>query len=336
MANYTIFTFETLNLLTVDVDTDFAIYRYATSTPGAMTTNLVFSGRIVAGYSLQHLDEILSQYVYTENLVYAASPYVIQDDEQRFTFYIYYSTDDWAHYSTDTVTVIYDWSYEFEPTAVRSTKSSIPINFMDPRQFAIQSMMSRDGSEEPVQVVLDSATIDNFTIDGTSTFTYFRPLKFAIDDPTIEHTLSIAGINYTVKPTCYNYALYYLNQWGGYDYMLFGGRELQTDNISRLSYKQKYVVNTPLFGQTDYQATIQRRWSFNTSWLNDTQAEKLKHLFSSNKIWLQDLTMDTKLSHIIPVNITNTSFEHKNWRNQGRKLYSYTIEVSASQPQFRV
>lgn len=338
MATYSIRSFQTLNLPQVSIDTDFIIYRYPTSTPGDTLTNIVYTGKIVAGYSLNHVDELLSQYVYTENLVYT-NDHIIQDDEQIFTFYLYTSTDDWTTFSTDTITVIYDWSYDYQPVYRKTTKSSIPIDFMDYRQFGIQSMMSRDGSQEAIQVTVGQTTIDNIVIEGSSTWTYFRYLN----DGTIlwphaqgGDNMFINGKKYTVKNTCFKYCLYYLNQWGGYDYMLFSGREIQKDNLSRLSYTKNYVVNSSEFGKTNYLTTINETWSLNTSWLTDIQSEKFKHLFSSNKIWLQDLTEDSKIPHLVPVLITNSSYDHKNYKNQGRNLYSYTIEVSASQTKYRV
>lgn len=356
MSSYIIHSYQTLNLPTVQDDTDFIIYRHPTSTPGDTLTGIVYSGKIVAGYSLQHLEELLSQYVYTEDLVHTIQ-HIIQDDEQRFTFYLYTTTDDWDTYQSDTIRVIYDWSYEYDPPYIRTTKSSIPINLMDYRQYAVQSFMSRDGSEESIQVVVGTQTIDNIYIDGESTWTYFRWLNdgliqwpgefskaFSYDffiystqpKEGFSYDIIINGVKYTVANTCYNYCLYYINQWGGYDYMLFAGKEMETDNLSRLSFKKPYVVNSQEFGQVDYQTTINETWSLNTSWMTDIQSDKLKHLFSSNKIWMQDLNDSSKIPHLIPVNITNSTYEHKTWKNQGRKLYSFTIDIKASQTKYRV
>lgn len=346
MSTYTIYSFQTLNLPTVQVDTDFIIYDDETQSPGDQLYGIIYTGRIVAGYKLEHIDEILSQYVYVKDLSLSGTHF-LRDGEQRYTFYLYKSTDDWATFTLDTITVIYDWSYDFEPLSVRPTKSSIPINVMDFRQYAIQSMMSRTGQAEPVEVYVDGPiTIDNFTLENTETFTYFRYLS----DPAIEwqstdsSAIWINNYKYTVTNTCFDYCLYYVNQWGGYDYMLFAGRELKTDTLSRLSYKQQYRTQIAgdwvgQFGDKTYQTTIKEHWSLNTSWLNDIQSEKMKHLFSSNKMWLQDLNeeVNAKMTpHLIPVNITNASHEHKNWKNQDRQLYSYTIELEASQTKYRV
>lgn len=345
MAAYTTFSFQTLSLPVVAVDTDFIIYDDQTQTPGDDFNGIVYTGKIVAGYGLEHVDEILSQYVYAKDLN-INSYHFIRDGEQTYTFWLYTTTDDWVTYTTDTITIIYDWSYEWFPLTPRATKSSIPMSTMDSRQFAIQSMMSRTGSAEPVEVHIDgNTTIDSFTMDPGETFTYFRWLQDPdIVWPTRSRNIWINNIKYTIKDTCYKYCLYYLNQWGGYDFMLFGGRELETDNLARLSYKNKYSTQTGqdyigTFGDKTYQTTIKERWSLNTSWLNDVQSDKMKHLFSSNKMWLQDLEEvvdDKMMPHLIPVNITNSSYEHKTWKNQDRKLYSYTIELEASQTKYRV
>lgn len=345
MATYTIFAFQTLSLPIVALDTDFIIYDDETLTPGDDLNGIIYTGKIVAGYALEHVDEILSQYVYAKDLAINSNHYV-RDGEQTYTFWLYTTTDDWQTYTTDNIIVIYDWSYEYDPITPRPAKSSIPMNTMDSRQFAIQSMMSRTNASETVQVFIDGpTTIDNFTLDPGETFTYFRWLQDpAIEWPTRSKHIWINNYKYTVKDTCYNYCLYYLNQWGGYDYMLFAGKELNTSNLTRLSYKKKYNTQTGQdfigsFGDKTYQTTIKDTWSLNTSWLNDTQSEKMKHLFSSNKMWLQDLNEEVgekMMPHLIPVNITNSSYEHKNWKNQDRKLYSYTIELEASQTKFRV
>lgn len=345
--NYTFKTWETINLPAVSGDTYYRILRLPSSDPGNVQTGIIYDGLVLDGFGIQNLNEILGQYVYVEPLVFNSSDHLMQDDEQIWTFYIYYTQDDWYTFTSDTVTLSYNWTYETGNDRLKSTK---PINIMDYRQFAIYSLMSRDGSEEPFIVTLGNTNIDSFTIEQNSTWTYIRKLddlnypgefNFAYSYDffvtrqtplydTYQYKLDIGGNIYWVSNTCYNYCLYYLNQYGGYDYMLFGGRELQTDMLSRLSYKKNYIANSVDFGRVDYMTKIEEAWSLNTSWVTDEQAEKLKHLFTSNKMWLHDLNS----GHITPVNITNTSFEHRTWKNQGRKLFSFTIDVKSSQEKY--
>lgn len=345
--NYTFKTWETINLPAVSGDTYYRILRRPSSDPGNVQTGIIYDGLVLDGFGIQNLNEILGQYVYVEPLVFNSSDHLMQDDEQIWTFYIYYTQDDWYTFTSDTVTLSYNWTYETGNDRLKSTK---PINIMDYRQFAIYSLMSRDGSEEHFIVTLGNTNIDSFMIEQNSTWTYIRKLddlnypgefNFAYSYDffvtrqtplydTYQYKLDIGGNIYWVSNTCYNYCLYYLNQYGGYDYMLFGGRELQTDTLSRLSYKKNYIANSVDFGRVNYMTKIEEAWSLNTSWVTDEQAEKLKHLFTSNKIWLHDLNS----GHITPVNITNTSFEHRTWKNQGRKLFSFTIDVKSSQEKY--
>lgn len=348
MATYSFKTWETINLPAVSGDTYFRILRQSSTDPSSVQNGVIYDGLILNGFGLQNLNEILGQYVYVEPLDFDSSEHMMQDDEQIWTFYIYYTQDDWETFTSDTVTLTYNWTYENNNSRLKSTS---PINLMDYRQFAIYSSMSRDGSEEPFSVLLSNSTIDSFVIEGSSTWTYIRQLNnltypgeftmaYSYDffvnrtstqiDSSSSFRLDINGNIYYVSNTCYNFCLYYLNQYGGYDYMLFGGRELQTDDLSRLSYKQNYTANSVTFGKIDYLTTIKESWSLNTSWVTDIQADKLKHLFTSNKIWLQDLNT----GHITPVNITNKSFEHRTWKNQGRKLFSFTIDVESSQDKY--
>lgn len=348
MATYSFKTWETINLPSVSGDTYFRILRQPSADPSSVQSGVIYDGLILNGFGIQNLNEILSQYVYVEPLTFNSNEHMMQDDEQIWTFYIYYTQDDWETFTSDTVTLTYNWAYDSSNSRIKSTK---PINIIDYRQWVIYSTMSRDGSEEPFTVHLVNNTIDSYVIEGSSTWTYIRkiddlnyPGEFTIAysydffvnrnanqlDSTNRYKLDINGNIYWVSNTCYDFCLYYLNQYGGYDYMLFAGREMQTDNLSRLSYKQNYIANSNEFGKIDYLTTISESWSLNTSWVTDIQAEKLKHLFTSNKIWLQDLNT----GHITPVNITNKSFEHRTWKNQGRKLFSFTIDVTSSQEKY--
>ena len=350
MANYSYQSWETIDLPVVTGDTNFIIYTVATDTPGDTTTNIIYSGFLVSGYSLKNLNEILSQYIHVEDISFDPdTPTLFQDDEQIRKFYIYYTQNDWVSYTSDTITITYNWSYE-PATQLKSRKI---IDLLDYRQYLVYSLMSRDGSEDPISVTLGNYTIDNFTVDGDSTWTYVRNLMeedypgeftfaYSYDffvyrtgqhlDEGVTARLTIGGTVYYVTNTCYRYAIYWQNELGGYDYMLFAGKEMQTDNLSRLSYKKNYISQSLDFHVTDYLTTIGETWSLNTSWLTDEQGSKLISLFASNKVYLHDL----ETQKIIPVNITNSTLEHKTYKNQGRKLCAYTLEVKASQPKYRV
>lgn len=358
MATYEKKSWETLNLPPVSGDTTFIISRTSIVPTGQTPEDLeskIYTGLILDGFYLKNLEEILSQYVNPEPLVFDNPNHLVQDDEQYVSFYIFYTQDDWSTWTRDTVNITYNWSYG----STYAGKSNRIINLVDYRQYFVYSMMTQGSSEEHIPVALDNNTIETLDIDAGSVWTYIRKFyddssvvlgaefnyaysyDFFVNKPfdtignapsTEYHTLYIGGLKYYIANTCYNYCLFYLNEFGGWDYMLFAGRELQTDKLSRLSYKKNYVAQSTDFHKVDYLTTIDETWSLNTSWLSDIQSEKMLSLLASNRLYLQDLNKQT----ITPVNITNSSFEHKNYKNQGRKAYTYTIEVSASQTKYRV
>ena len=355
MANYSYQSWETINLPPVTGDTYFLITRTGNVPSGGDPSdiaNIIYSGLVLDGFYIQNLEEILSQYVNPESLTFDVIPdHLIQDDEQNVNFYIFYTQDDWNTWTRDTVSITYNWSYGSTNVGV----SDRIIDLVDYRQFFVRTMKPRE--DDTVIVSLDGQQIETLELEGGSIWTYIRRFygdpsitlagefsyaysyDFFVDRPfdsltytTDLHTLTIGGVSYRIANTCYNYCLFYLNEVGGWDYMLFAGKELQTDKLSRLSYKKNYVAQSTEFHKVDYLTTINETWSLNTSWLSDIQSSKMGNLLASNRLYLQDLNKQT----ITPVNITNSSFEHKTYKNQGRKAYTYTVEVSASQPKYRV
>lgn len=358
MATYTYNAWETMNLPVVSGDTYFRILRQSSSTPGETTIGVVFDGLILDGQRLTNLNEIISPYVKTDNLYFPTGTDISSltgDDEQNASFYIYYTQNDWQTYTYDVIQVTYNWTYE---TSLPYLRSYHPINILDYRQYFILSLKNAFGStSDIVSVNLENTNVDSFEISDATIWTYMLRLdqltypgafSYAYSyDYDVDRTFMLPGTynkfyvsddertfshTYYVTNTCYKYALYYLNDMGGWDYMLFLGRELKKDDIKRLQYKKNYTAQSFDWGKVNYLAQINEKWELNTSFMNDTQSENLQPLFHSNKMFLQDLTN----GKLIPVNITNTNVEHKTFKNQGRKLYTYTINLESAQDKFSI
>lgn len=347
MATYEKKTWETINLPAVSGDTNFIILTHSSDNPGADYEGRIFEGEIVDGYGIQNLDEVLSQYVQPTPIAFATS--VQQDNNSHSTFYIYYTQDDWVTWTNDVIILTYDWSYENHSRAVLSNPV---VNLLDYRQFFVYTIKPRTPDvQTTVNVKLEDTQIDSFQISGYTYFNYVRDLSqltypgefsyaysydFLVDGVSpiqgTYNTLTIGASKYIIADTCYRYCLYYLNQYGGWDSLLFRGKELKTNDLSRLSYKKNYVANSTDFHKVDYLTTISEKWQLNTSFLNDLDSSKMMNLMASNKLFIQDL----ETGHIAPVNVTNSSCELKTYKNQGRKMATYNVEVSASQPKYRV
>ncbi len=127
---------------------------------------------------------------------------------------------------------------------------------------------------------------------------------------------------------CGDWALYYLNRKGGWDTYLIKGKVRKTSEFTQNDY-EKGIDNNYLDYErekTRYRTDVGYSWELNTGWLKDGESKTLaRHLFSSNNVFLHDLTNDV----IWPVVITDKSVEEKTFASE-RKLYNYTINVEAS------
>ena len=127
--------------------------------------------------------------------------------------------------------------------------------------------------------------------------------------------------------TCGEWAIYYLNRYGGWDSFLIEGNVVKKDVYEKY-YTNKSFNNTSLdFERKVYNNQITTNYEVNTSWLKDAESNKLAfNLLPSNCAYLHDLVNNV----IKPVIITNTEVEYKKFIN-GKKLNKYTITVENSQ-----
>lgn len=110
-----------------------------------------------------------------------------------------------------------------------------------------------------------------------------------------------------------NAVLYYTNKQGIWQFLGCSANVLQTDNINSYTAKESPLKSFK------YANTIERTWEINTSWLKGNLAD----LFSSLNVYLWFA------GDYIPVQITNSSAEYKNYTNNGKHLVSYKINVKA-------
>lgn len=331
MEVYEYKSWQTINLPAVSGDTWFRILdHYVSTNPDSVLTGVIYDGLVLDGFGIQNLNEILSQYVIPSDITFTSS--VQTDNSTHFIFYIYYTQDDWLTWTYDQIIITYDWSYETRAQAVLSEPI---VNTVDYRQFFLYSVKpATPDVQQIILVTINNTQIDSFQISGYTCYNYVYDLNdydFTNIDST-NYTLRIGGSFYSVKNTCNKYCIYYLNQYGGWDSMLFNGRELESDNLSRLSYKKNYIANSLDFNKVDYLTTLNETWSLNTSYLTDIQSSKMINLMGSNRLYIHDL----ETGKITPINITNSKCERKTYKNQGRKMSVYTIEVASSQPKYRV
>lgn len=206
-----------------------------------------------------------------------------------------------------------DWSYKEDPSYTNS-----PCGIVDPRQLFIVSGDSRY-----------KITYGDNTIQFTNLYTYRLDLSnIAIPCGS---KISVYKDNVIIKEyTVANgkdYVLYYTNSVGGWDFITVKGNATRKDNVTSSLYERRPIRPSKEFGSIKYLNTITPSWSLNTGYIKGNISE----LVSSLNVYLYDL--NTK--DLIPVNVTTTSAEYLNYTNNGKHFTNYTVEVEASQKNFR-
>lgn len=215
------------------------------------------------------------------------------------------------------------WSYEpitKRPVANSAYFISDPIDFLvDDRQYFMASFYGDNGTIS-YQLNTDS---------GSTSFSGWQ-MKTVINGNLFPGTLTVNGQNYTVKRTCAEYVIYYVNSWGGWDSLLVRGNSKRDDSLKHYSTIRYSNNQTPKYRKETYTVEIQPSYTFHTANLTDEQSRKMKNLLESRQVYIMDLNNRT----FIPVVITNKNCEEMKYRN-GRKMNQYAITVDNSQIFYR-
>ena len=142
----------------------------------------------------------------------------------------------------------------------------------------------------------------------------------------------IGNSTFDVVTECAQYALYYVNAYGGWDCLLIEGNTIEADNLTRYNreiiYDNRDISNR---GIDNYVNEITKGFTFHTGWLLDNQGERMHHLINSTDVYLYDIANE----QMIPVTIPMTTCEYKTFKNQGNRLVDYTIQVEVAQNRIR-
>lgn len=129
-----------------------------------------------------------------------------------------------------------------------------------------------------------------------------------------------------------NYALYYINSYGGWDSFLFEGEVKKEDKIAQYTTDKTYNNTSIDFEMNRYISEIQTSYECNTGWLTDEQAANLaKNLLGTNKCYLHNLGENK----IIPVIIEDTAAPYQTYSSNGNMMAQYKIKIKTSQTRIR-
>ena len=233
------------------------------------------------------------------------------------------------------IPLIYDWRYTGDYIYSKDTVLNIPINNHS-APWMYQPLSIYNDTNSTYLAVAYKGNEEVATYDhGKPEFQTAEMMAYFVGDisqadriviyandrehPVIEYDLTHCG----------EWALYYLNKMGGHDAFMIEGNVKVVDNIDRDQYTQNARNTNPSsFAKTTIQSRISTTYELSTGWLTDEESEILaSQLMSSPQVFLHNTT-----SLYIPtaVNITDTSVEHKKFKN-GKQLNRYTITVEESQ-----
>lgn len=143
---------------------------------------------------------------------------------------------------------------------------------------------------------------------------------------------TVNGVKYPVVNDCnVQYVLYYLNPWGGYDWLPIKGKVVESDEVQQYTFNQNYNNTTWEFGKRRYLSEIIKKYKLNTGWLKEEESDRMWYLLQSNTVYLHNVVTD----EVHPVIITNTTTEHKK-RGMISSRISYEIDVELSQRRERL
>lgn len=216
----------------------------------------------------------------------------------------------------------YDYSFDKD---FKFTRNMPILNHFDTRQDIFLSFLNLSGETNNITISTGGRLL-RLTFDAPGIFHHkraYREGNVIVNSPDKRTVL-------TSKNTCAKYAIYYLNPLGGWDQLLIEGKVVKTIKLENKTFKRNFDNNTNDFQNKHYLKNLTTSYKFTTGYLTDEQAKLMPNLIETTKAYLCELDTNT----YIPVLINNNSVDIKTYRNQGRKLFTYTIDVQESQNKF--
>ena len=300
--------------------------------------DLIFSGKVYA----QKTDSVRSINVndiiedYTSDSIDITSSQRWQKTENEKVFTLANGVNETEMSDMFNLVVADDWSYS---DRVRTYFTSDPICYtLDSRQYFIFSVQNRYGDTLPSY----SYQTDTMSVDGVETGDYKvvsdESYTQIIKDISNLKTIDITEINnvddtryFKVCTTKNKYCLYYKNLYGGYDSILLNPTSQLSASITDNTLTTDYDTTVLNHYKRSYSKTIQNKWTLKTNLLNDTQSEKMRHIYTSNQMWLHNL----ETGRLYAVNPVDKTFTEKTFKSNKHKPLSYTITVEEAYTQDR-
>lgn len=146
------------------------------------------------------------------------------------------------------------------------------------------------------------------------------------DYPTAT-AVEVGGRNYRVGGGCRQYALYYVNAYGGWDTLAVLGKTAESDAITRHTTERVYDNRqASARGKVNYCNELKHQYIFHTHPLTSPQCARMHHLLNSPLVYLHDVSTGL----IRPIVLTGNVTEYKQ-----QALNVYAIEAELAQDRIR-
>ena len=300
--------------------------------------DLIFSGKVYA----QKTDLVRSINVndiiedYTSDGIDITSSQRWQKTENEKVFTLATGVNETEMSDMFNLVVTDDWSYA---DRARTYFTSDPICYtLDSRQYFVFSVQNRYSDTLPSY----SYQTDLVSVDGVESGDYKvvsdESYTQIIKDISNLKTIDITEMNnvddtryFKVCTTKNKYCLYYKNLYGGYDSILLNPTSQLSASITDNTLTTDYDTTVLGHYKRSYSKTIQNKWILKTNLLNDTQSEKMRHIYTSNQMWLHNL----ETGKLYAVNPVDKTFTEKTFKSNKHKPLSYTITVEEAYTQDR-
>lgn len=300
--------------------------------------DLIFSGKVYA----QKTDLVRSINVndiiedYTSDSIDITSSQRWRKTENEKVFTLATGANETEMSDMFNLVVTDDWSYA---DRARAYFTSDPISYtLDSRQYFIFSVQNRYGDTLPSY----SYQTNTLSVGGTESGDYKvvsdESYTQIIKDISNLKTIDITEMNnvddtryFKVCTTKNKYCLYYKNLYGGYDSILLNPTSQLSASITDNTLTTDYDTTALNHYKRSYSKTVQNKWTLKTNLLNDAQSEKMRHIYTSNQMWLHNL----ETGRLYAVNPTDKTFTEKTFKSNKHKPMSYTITVEEAYTQDR-